>query len=64
MGVGVSTWRQGGVGRRCGMWSSWRVDGGRKWNMECKNNKLKMKLNLKRGCIGHRIYSSWKNNHN
>jgi hypothetical protein len=26
--VGASMWRQGGVGRRCGMWSSWRVDGG------------------------------------
>jgi hypothetical protein len=26
--VGVSTWRQGGVGRRYGMWSSQRVDGG------------------------------------
>jgi hypothetical protein len=32
----ISTWRQG-VRRRCGMWSSWRVDGGgREWNIECK----------------------------
>jgi hypothetical protein len=25
--VRASTWRQGGVLRRCGLWSSWRVDG-------------------------------------
>jgi hypothetical protein len=27
-GMEASTWRWGGVGRRCGMWSSQRVDGG------------------------------------
>lgn len=25
------------VGKRCGVWSSWRVDGGGKWTRECKN---------------------------
>jgi hypothetical protein len=25
--LGTSIWRQGGAGRRCGMWSSGRVDG-------------------------------------
>ena len=41
-GLGTSTWRQGGVGRRCGMWNSRRVD--REGNMECKKlitNKIK-----------------------
>jgi hypothetical protein len=27
-GGGASTWRRGGVQRRCGMWSSWRMDEG------------------------------------
>jgi hypothetical protein len=27
----------GGMGRRCGMWSSWNVDGGGgEWNIGCK----------------------------
>lgn len=28
MGVGASIWRLGKVGRKCGIWSSWMVDGG------------------------------------
>jgi hypothetical protein len=44
-GVEASMWRPGGVGRRCGMWSSQRVDGGNGiWSVK---NKLKIKLNLK-----------------
>jgi hypothetical protein len=31
LGMGASTWRQG-VGRRCGMWSSWKVDW--KWGIK------------------------------
>jgi hypothetical protein len=47
-GLGASTWRQGGVGIRCGIRSKRRVDWGyREWNMECKN-KLKIKVNLKK----------------
>jgi hypothetical protein len=43
----ASMWRQGGVGRRCGMWSRRRGDEvGRECNEECKN-KFKIKLNLK-----------------
>jgi hypothetical protein len=44
--MGASTWRQGRVGRRCGIWSSWREDGAgnRIWNVK---NKLKTKLNKK-----------------
>jgi hypothetical protein len=41
--VGAFTWRQGGVGKRCGMWSSWKADGGGVgngiWSVE---NKLKI----------------------
>jgi hypothetical protein len=40
-------WRQGVVGRRCGMWSSWRVGKDREWNMECEN-ELQIKLNFKK----------------
>jgi hypothetical protein len=31
-----------GMGRRCEMWSSQRVDGGgsEEWNMECKNKLI------------------------
>ena len=40
----TSTWRQGGVGRMCGMWSSQRVNGvgpgNGIWNVK---NKLKIK---------------------
>lgn len=25
--VGKFTWKRGGMGRRCGIWHSWRVDG-------------------------------------
>jgi hypothetical protein len=33
----ASSWRQDGLGRRCGAWSSQRVDGKcGKWNMEYK----------------------------
>ena len=39
-GVGsmyMETWRWGGVGKRCEIWSRLWVDGGsRGWNMECK----------------------------
>jgi hypothetical protein len=35
-GLGAFTWRWGGVVRRCEVWNSWRVDGGRERNMECK----------------------------
>jgi hypothetical protein len=46
--VGASIWRQGGVGRKCVMWSSLRGDGGggREWNMEYTKiikNKIKLK---------------------
>jgi hypothetical protein len=54
VGMGASTWRRGGAGRRCEMWSSWRVDGGgvgnRIWNVKIKlkiktrQNKTKFKL--------------------
>jgi hypothetical protein len=43
-------WSRGRVGRRCGMWSSGRVDGGgnEKWNMKCKTKRqIKIFLNLK-----------------
>jgi hypothetical protein len=45
MGVGASTWKRGMVRRRCGVWSTQRVDGDREWNMDCKT-KLKIKLNF------------------
>jgi hypothetical protein len=42
-------WRWGGVGMRCGTWSSQRVDG-EGWGMEYGvKNELKIKLNLKKG---------------
>jgi hypothetical protein len=34
-------WEQGGVGRRCGMWSSQRVDGGVENGIWSVKNKLK-----------------------
>jgi hypothetical protein len=37
-GVGASMWRQGGVGRRCGVWRSRKVEGrgqGKEY-VECK----------------------------
>jgi hypothetical protein len=41
-GWGNPCGNRGVVGRRCGMWSSQKVDkGGREWNMECKKNNLK-----------------------
>jgi hypothetical protein len=48
--VEASTWRQGGVGRRWGIWSNLRVDrgGGREWNMECKNKLIKNPKNKKK----------------
>jgi hypothetical protein len=50
VGVRASLLRRGGVGRRCRIWSSQRVDdggwvGNRIWNIK---NKLKIKLNLKK----------------
>jgi hypothetical protein len=56
-GVGASTWRQGGVMRRCGMWSSQRVDGrSREWNMECKNKLIK---NKRSGGRGYFVVRTW-----
>jgi hypothetical protein len=46
--VGTSMWRWGGVGRRCGMWSSLRVDqrgvGNGIWSVK---NKLFFKKEIK-----------------
>ena len=51
VGGRASMWRQGGVGRRCGMWNSQRVDGGGVGNgIWSVKNKLKFKLN-KTNCI-------------
>ena len=38
--MGVSIWRQGGLGRLCGMWSSQRVDWGRGRGMEYGVKKI------------------------
>jgi hypothetical protein len=43
-GLGASTWRWGGVGRKCVMWSRWRVDGGTGNGIWSVKNKLKMKI--------------------
>jgi hypothetical protein len=35
--VGASMWIWGIMGRRYGMWNSWRGEGrGSKWNIECR----------------------------
>jgi hypothetical protein len=41
--VGASMWRQGWVGRSCGMWSSLRVDGGEGNGIWSVKSKLKIK---------------------
>ena len=46
---GASMWRRGGVERRYGMWSSWRVDGGGGgrngiWTVK---NELQIKIKFK-----------------
>jgi hypothetical protein len=50
--VRASTWRQGGVGRRCGMWSRRKVDGGRAgigiWSVKNKLKRKEIELNVKR----------------
>jgi hypothetical protein len=45
-GLGVFKWRWGQVGRRCGMWSSQRVDGAGvgEWDMEYKVPSWKNKM--------------------
>jgi hypothetical protein len=42
-GVGASTWIQGGVGRRYGMWSSKKADGVAENGIWSVKNKLKIK---------------------
>jgi hypothetical protein len=51
-------WRWGGVGRRYGMWSSWRVDGGAGngiWSIKINKNKIikKKQTNLFKNAITH-----------
>jgi hypothetical protein len=43
VGVGASTWRQGGVGRSCRMWNSQMVDGGSGNGTWSVKYKLKIK---------------------
>jgi hypothetical protein len=41
-------WRLGILGRRCGMWSSWRVGGEEGNEIRFVRNELQIKLILKR----------------
>jgi cytochrome c556 len=60
--VEASTWRQGEVGRRCGMWSSWKVDGGTGNGIWSVKNKFKKKENLYQTNIEKLKQTSWQQN--